>query len=124
MIEDFPETVVYSRPFNDWISRPRGLYTLDPHTDTGWALDCETRNVPYHRHYATFRHRLRRFLGSRADFACCLDGVDTWCRLFLLGWDRLDACPAGTGAPVPEITGRPAVGPLRPTGGQTRAEAR
>ncbi len=114
MMEDHPETVIYSRRFNDWISRPEGLYRLDP--ASGWALDCETRNAPYHRHYhtdltadggkccapnldcadcrayamayATFRRRLRRFLGSKEAFAGWLEAVDTWCRLFLVGWDR------------------------------------
>ncbi|MHB1240679.1 MAG: hypothetical protein ACYC18_09265 [Gammaproteobacteria bacterium] len=112
MIDDFPETVIYSPHYNDWISQPQGLYTLDP--ETGWALDCETRNAPFHRHYhtdltrgdgkccspnidcgecrayamsyATLRHRIRQFLGSRSDFARWLEVVDTWCRLFIVGW--------------------------------------
>ena len=74
--------------------------------------------------YATFRYRLRQFLGSRTDFARWLDGVDTWCRLFLVGWDHLGACPTGTGVAVPEIAGRPAAGPLLRIGGRTHAGSR
>lgn len=115
MIEDHPSTVVYSHVYNDWISTAEGLYRIDP--QTGWALDCPTRNASFHRHYhvdlqessgkccspnvdcrdcrayaiahATFRHRIRDHLESRDAFARWASVVETWCRLFLPGWDEL-----------------------------------
>ncbi|MHB8472081.1 MAG: radical SAM protein [Gammaproteobacteria bacterium] len=115
MIDDYPDTVVYSTVYNEWISRAEGLYQLDP--ATGWASDCPTRDASFHKHYhvdlqessgkccspnvdcrdcrayaiaqATFRHRIRDYLVSRDAFARWVDVVETWCRLFLVGWDEL-----------------------------------
>ncbi len=115
MIDDYPQTVVYSHFYNDWTSRATGLYQIDP--QTGWASDCPTRDASFHRHYhvdlqesdgkccspnvdcqdcrayaiahATFRHRVSDHLASRETFARWVDVVETWCRLFLIGWDEL-----------------------------------
>jgi hypothetical protein len=114
--DDFPRTVIYSHHYNDWISRPGSLYNIDP--VSGRATDCPIRSADFHRHYhvdlsrstgkcctpnidcrdcrayaiahATVRHRVRRFLGSREQFAGWLDVIDSWCRLFLIGWDDID----------------------------------
>ncbi len=114
MIDDYPQTVVYSHAYNDWVSAAEGLYHLDP--QTGLALDCPIRSAPFHRHFhvdlhesegkcctpnvdcrdcrayaishATFRHRIRDHLASRDAFARWVEVVDTWCRLFLLDWDE------------------------------------
>jgi len=116
VIEEYPETVVYSRHYNDWISQSGSLYRLDP--DTGLALDCPIRLSQFHRHYhvdltqstgkcctpnidcndcrayaialATFRHRVRQYLRSKEDFAKWMEVMDMWCRLYLVGWDELE----------------------------------
>lgn len=114
MIDDYPETVVYSHAYNEWIGRAEGLYRIDPRT--GRAADCPISDAPCHRHYhvdlqesagkcctpnvdcrdcrayaiahATFRRRVRDHLASRDAFARWVEVVDTWCRLFLIDWDE------------------------------------
>ena len=115
LIDQYPDTVVYSKTYNEWISRPEGLYKIDP--QSGWAVDCETRNADYQLHfytdlsqstgkccapnidcsecrayamsYGTFRHRIRDYLKTKEDFAKWLEVVDSWCRMFIVGWDEL-----------------------------------
>ncbi len=77
LIEDFPGTVVYSRAYNDWVTRPGPLHRLDP--VTGIASDCRSRilaPMTYHRTDL-----------SRADEKCCTSDVDcSQCRMYSGGW--------------------------------------
>ncbi len=117
MIDTYPETVIYSHYYNDWISQSGSLYRLDP--ETGLAQDCSTRLSKFHRHYhvdltqsggkccspnvacgdcrayamalATFRHRVRHYLATRESFAQWMEVMNMWCRLYLPGWDKIDS---------------------------------
>lgn len=64
--EAFPETVIYSRAYNHWVTDPAGLYDIDP--ATGWARDCETRRAGHHRHVRTDL--------TTADSKCCSPNID------------------------------------------------
>lgn len=106
----YPDTVVYSPFFNDWVHRPEGLYRLN---DQGVAMDCGSRVTSRYRHYrvdlgdsgnakccvpnlscrtcrlyaqalATALHRFDRFTGSETDFMGWLEMYEFWARLFLL----------------------------------------
>lgn len=48
-IDRYPETIVYSRTFNDWVHRPGGLYQVDP--STGIATDCGGMLTKGYRHF-------------------------------------------------------------------------
>lgn len=114
-IEQYPETVVYSHYYNEWINDPKGRYEVND--KTGWATNCVILNKPYHRQYHTdfsysdaeccvanidcysCRHyvagytmimdKFYQHLESKEDFANWLDVYDTWCRLHFRDWDRI-----------------------------------
>lgn len=106
----FPNTVIYSAFFNDWVHRPDGLYRLD---EQGVATDCGSRVTASYRHFkvdlrvsenvkccapnlscrtcriyaqsiATALHRFNDFTASRTDFMGWLEMYEFWGRLFLL----------------------------------------
>jgi len=109
VLSDFGETIVYSLDYDDWISNPDGVYTLDP--ETGVALDCGMRETFHHRHYnvdltpslekccspnvscsgcrayaqgyGTFLHRFRGRRKDSSQFAQWLAVWELWVRLFL-----------------------------------------
>jgi hypothetical protein len=64
--EAYPQTVIYSREYNNWVTDPAGLYEINP--ANGWALDCETRQAGHHRHIRTDL--------SSADSKCCSPNID------------------------------------------------
>lgn len=112
---EYPDTIIYSSHYNDWISQPEGIFNIDP--NTGLAKDCRFIGSNYHRHYytdlmqskqkccapnidcadcrayamanAAYRHRFRDSLTSFENFAQWIDVVEVWCRLFITGWDQL-----------------------------------
>ncbi|HEX2113969.1 MAG TPA: hypothetical protein VHM01_06150 [Alphaproteobacteria bacterium] len=116
LIDEFPDTLIYTKAYNRWVTNPAGLYRIDP--ATGWALDCETRRASHHRHFrtdltssdskccspnvdcrdcrayamasGTAVSRFKRFLGSERDFRDWVDMAEQWCRLFFYDWDELD----------------------------------
>jgi hypothetical protein len=47
-IDRYPDTVVYSHYYNEWIHRPEGIYQIDP--ATGIAHDCASRFRGSFRH--------------------------------------------------------------------------
>jgi hypothetical protein len=72
---DFPETVVYSLAYDDWITR-RSLYTLD---DQGVAVDCGSRNAGRNHHFAVDR--------TRSSGKCCSPNIDCReCRAYAQGY--------------------------------------
>jgi hypothetical protein len=117
IVEAFPETMIYSRAYNHWVTNPEGLYKIDP--ATGWALDCETRRAGHHRHFrtdltdsaskccspnlecrdcrayamasGTAVSRFRRFLSSFDAFCDWVAIAEQWSRLFIHDWDTLEA---------------------------------
>lgn len=118
----FPDTVIYSRAYNHWVTDPAGLYRIDP--ATGWATDCETRRAGHHHHVrtdlstaeskccspnidcrdcraysmasGTAVSRFRRFATTYEGFRDWLDIAEQWTALFLL-----DGTRATTPADVP-----------------------
>lgn len=113
--EVFPETVIYSRAYNHWVTNPAGLYEIDP--VSGWATDCEIRRAGHHKHFrtdltnsdskccspnlecrdcrayamasGTAVSRLRRFMSSYESFCDWVSIAEQWSRLFMHDWDRL-----------------------------------
>ncbi len=105
----FPETVKYSLAYDGWVSRPEGVYDVDP--ATGLARDCGNRLTAHFRHYnadmslnegkccspniecrscraylqsyATFLTRHGEFARDPASFAMWLDVWELWTDLFL-----------------------------------------
>lgn len=75
-MEDYPETVVFSRAFNRWITGPGPLYTLD---EDGVALDCGSR----------IRGRMKYFSADLEPMAlkCCTPDIDcATCRMHSGAW--------------------------------------
>jgi len=117
-IRDYPETVIYSRYFNEWINRPGSLYEIDP--DSGRATNCTIFNDPRHRQYQTdlsfddtqccvpnndcrecrlypvaYSQYLRpgpSKIRSENDFRDWIDVMESWCRMHILDWDELPDC--------------------------------
>lgn len=76
-IEDYPDTVIYSKSYNDYICQPGSRYELDP--DTGIAIDCQSR----------IREPMRYFDVSLSPnpVKCCTPDVDCrTCRMYSGGW--------------------------------------
>jgi hypothetical protein len=70
---DFPTTVVYSTYFHNWLTRPGGLYQLDP--VTGIAMNCGNRLSERHRHYNVDL--------SATEAKCCSPNIDcSQCRAY------------------------------------------
>lgn len=114
-IQDYPQTVIYSRYYNEWINAPESRFQVDPKTT--WATDCVILNRPYHRQYHTdfsfrddeccvanidcisCRHyvagyamvmdKFHKHLETREMFGNWLEVYDTWCRLHFRNWDNL-----------------------------------
>lgn len=109
----YPQTVIYSAFFNDWISRPEGIFRLN---DEGVATDCGSRVTSRYRHFkvdlrdsgdvkccapnlscrtcriyaqslATALHRFDHFTASKKDFMGWLEMYEFWIQLFLLTSD-------------------------------------
>ncbi|HYB99116.1 MAG TPA: hypothetical protein VEC57_08250 [Candidatus Limnocylindrales bacterium] len=110
-----PQTVIYSRYYNDWINAAGTRFIID--AASGMATDCPILNMPRHRqHHVDFsysddeccianidcsgcRHyvsgytkimaELDNHTGSFESFAGWVDVFDTWCRLHYPAWDDL-----------------------------------
>lgn len=77
LMDEFPDTVVYTRAYNDWVTRPGPLYDLDPLS--GRAIHCGSRIVGPMRYYLS---DLRQALPK-----CCTSDVDcSQCRMYSGGW--------------------------------------
>mgnify|MGYP000953375023 CR=1 FL=1 len=77
LIDDFPDTVVYSRTYNRWSTAPGPLYALDP--DSGIAETCGSRIIGGFRYHGLD-------LQPKA-VKCCTPAVECRdCRLYSGGW--------------------------------------
>ena len=77
LMDAFPETVVYSRPYNDWVTRPGSLHEIDP--ATGFAPYCGSRTVGTMRYYTADQ--------QPSEIKCCTPDFDcTNCRMYSGGW--------------------------------------
>lgn len=77
LIDEFPDTVIYSKTYNDWVTGPGSRYELDP--QTGVAIRCGSR-----------LDGAMRFFGpdlQPAEPKCCTPDIDcSECRIFSGGW--------------------------------------
>lgn len=76
-VDRFPDTVIYSKYYNDHICQPGPRYQLDP--DTGIALDCKSRIQDPMRYYDASL--------QQNPVKCCTPDVDcATCRMYGGGW--------------------------------------
>lgn len=77
LMEDYPDTILYSQAYNDWSTKPGSLYTINP--DTGIAEDCHSRILPPMRYYSSEL--------KTADVKCCTPALNcSHCRMYSGGW--------------------------------------
>lgn len=117
MITQYPQTVVYSPYYNEFVNGGDPIFDLD--ASSGVAKNCAILSMPYHRqHHTDFsysdteccianvdcsecRHyvsvytlmmsRMREAMKSAEAFAAWLDVYYTWCRLHFVNWDSTEA---------------------------------
>lgn len=77
LMDDFPETVVYSRAYNEWATQPGPLYDIDP--ETGVARDCHSRMIGQMRYFKTD-------LQPGAEKCGTSDADCSECRMYSGGW--------------------------------------
>ncbi|WP_370179815.1 hypothetical protein [Alteriqipengyuania sp.] len=78
MLEDYPDTVVYSHAYNRWATQIGPLYDIDP--QTGIARDCHSRMVEPMRYFKTdLRHAALEKCGTS-------DTICSECRMYSGGW--------------------------------------
>ncbi len=77
LITAYPDTVVYSRAYNDWVTRPGPLYDID--AETGIARDCHSRMTGHMRYFTTDLQRGAAKCGTP-------DAVCDQCRMYSGGW--------------------------------------
>ena len=77
LIDDYPDTVIYSHQYNIWSTNPGPCYKIDP--QTGIAQDCHSRVIEPMRYYTTSLQQI--------DVKCCTPSVDcSQCRMYSGGW--------------------------------------
>lgn len=77
LLNDFPETIIYSNTYHEWATRPGPLYNLEQ--STGSAMGCGSRLVGEMRMYGAD-------LLPKA-VKCCTPGLDcSHCRMYSGGW--------------------------------------
>lgn len=77
LMDDFPETIVYSASYNEWATREGPLYDIDP--ETGVARDCHSRMVGTMRYY-------KGNLRSEIEKCGTSDAICSECRMYSGGW--------------------------------------
>lgn len=77
LMEEFPETIVYSAAYNDWATQPGPLYDIDP--ETGIARDCHSRMIGQMRYFGTDLQQQSAKCGTS-------DAVCSECRMYSGGW--------------------------------------
>ncbi len=77
LMEDFPETIVYTGAYNDWVTDPNGMFDIDPLT--GIAIDCGSKI-----------QGTMQYFGSDLmpkQMKCCTPDIDcSECRMYSAGW--------------------------------------
>ena len=114
LIADYPDTVIFSSFYNDFVHQAEPIFDIDQ--TTGMARNCAILAMPYHRqHHTDFsysdseccianvdcsecRHyvsiytimmsRMKEAVKDRKSFEAWLDVYHTWCRLHFVGWDK------------------------------------
>lgn len=110
LMDQYPDTLIYSRAWNRWIHQPNPLYEINPANNH--ARDCGSVTTKHYRHYrvdlqethnakccapnldcrtcrayaqslATILNRIDRFAGSEDDLSDWLEMAQYWCRIFL-----------------------------------------
>lgn len=86
LMEDFPETVIYSRAYNDWSTRVAPLHEIDP--ATGIATHCGSRIIGGMNYYGSDLKQM--------TLKCCTPDLDcSECRMMSAGWStKLQPTPA------------------------------
>ncbi len=77
LMEEFPETIVYSGAYNEWATREGPLYDIDP--ETGVARDCHSRMVGNMRYFRTDMQQSAEKCGTS-------DAICSECRMYSGGW--------------------------------------
>lgn len=76
LMEDFPETIVYSAAYNTWATQPGSLYEIDA---TGIAPHCGSRMIGNMRYFGSNLEQLHPKCGT-PDVDC------SECRMYSGGW--------------------------------------
>ncbi len=77
LMQDFPETIIYSEAYNDWATGPGPRYEID--AGTGVATHCGSRMIGPMRYYGPDLQRMQS--------KCCTPDVDcAHCRMYSGGW--------------------------------------
>jgi len=133
LMDEFPDTVVYSRYYNEVVNTPGSLFELDPLT--GVARDCPILNKPYHRQYRAdltwddreccvprvacaecrvyasvytrIMDQMKEHMESTQRFACWLDVMDAWLALHVRGYERTDLLGGRPATYGPEVARAP-----------------
>lgn len=76
LMDDFPDTIVYSRAYNDWVTAPGPRYAID---DAGIARRCGSRMIGTIKYYGTDLQQMQP--------KCATPDVDcAQCRMYSGGW--------------------------------------
>lgn len=77
LMDEFPETIIYSRTYNDWMTEPGPRYKLDPETEI--AANCGSRIIGNMHYYGSDLRQMQP--------KCCTPDVDcSQCRMYSGGW--------------------------------------
>ncbi len=72
-IDQYPNTLIYTKEYNHWVTNPNGLYIIDK--ETGIAKDCAMKSQKNNLHYRTDF--------TSTDSKCCMPNIDcTNCRAY------------------------------------------
>jgi len=72
-IDKYPDTVLYTKAYNHWVTNINGLYKINE--TTGIAEDCAIKKQKYNLHYRT------DFTSTGSK--CCMPNIDcTHCRAY------------------------------------------
>ncbi|TGY88991.1 radical SAM protein [Marinicauda algicola] len=77
LMENYPDTIVYSKAYNAWATRPGPLYDIDP--DSGIATHCGSRMIGAMKYYGANLQPKSAKCGT-SDVDC------STCRMYSGGW--------------------------------------
>jgi hypothetical protein len=77
LMDEFADTIVYSKAYNEWMTEPGPRYAIDP--ETGVATHCGSRIIGNMMYYGSDLRRMQP--------KCCTPDVDcSQCRMYSGGW--------------------------------------